>query len=149
MFEILNNVWNKLGYFVKNFTNSSISIIHWSASVATFRSHLISGHCVLHLNLAGCSEHWHTRFRFHASSVPRGVCMEKRSISWNGCVSKQCDQILPQQVTNLGRQMLPVPPKSSKIYMTTSSNIAFATKSVVPFLLFLSYFFGIPVPCFT
>ena len=38
---------------------------------------------------------------------------------------------------------------ATKIYMTTSSNIAFATKSVVPFLLFLSYFFGIPVPSFT
>ena len=32
----LNNLWNNLGYFVQNFTNSSISIIHWSASVATF-----------------------------------------------------------------------------------------------------------------
>ena len=30
------SVKNKLGYFVQNFTNSSMSIIQWSASVATF-----------------------------------------------------------------------------------------------------------------
>ena len=39
MFEILNKQWNKLGYFVQNFTNSSISIINWSASVATLLYH--------------------------------------------------------------------------------------------------------------
>lgn len=33
--KCLNNLWNKLGYVVPNFTDSSISIIHWPACVAT------------------------------------------------------------------------------------------------------------------
>ena len=35
MLEIMNKFWTKIRYVVQNFTNSTISIIQWSASVAT------------------------------------------------------------------------------------------------------------------